>query len=88
MGNGYSIYSAELLAIYLALLFMQDFRSHMHQLLISVDSLSVLDSLQNWDNNTRPDLLFDIKHQIHALISAGIFEHNISVDSITRWFKG
>lgn len=72
LGKYFSIFTAELLAIMMALTFIQDLHIDIYQIVVFIDSESVLSSLNNCSVNTRSDLLFDIRYLTHCLISRGI----------------
>ena len=81
MGKHYSIFSAELLAIHLALLYVQELKREIYSVLLCIDSQSVLTSLDSWHTDTRLDLVDEIKHQIHSLLSLGVV-----IDFVTDQF--
>ena len=67
LGKGLSIFSCELYAILFALNQILEFGFAISNVVICVDSKSVLQSLQSWDCRARSDLIFEIKHLIHIL---------------------
>ena len=72
LGNGYSIFTAELFAIFMALQFIADLPIAIYSILFCVDSVSVLRALNNWNSRVRRDLIFEIKHLIHCISSKSI----------------
>jgi ribonuclease HI len=72
LGNGFSIFTSELYAIYMALDCINSIGRNFFKILVCVDSKSVLSALQSWDSKVRKDILFDIKFQIHEMRSKGI----------------
>ena len=67
LGKGLSIFSCELYAILFALYQILELNIAISNVVICVDSKSVLQSLQSWDCRARSDLVFEIKHFIHIL---------------------
>ena len=72
LGKSFSVFTAELYAILMALNCIDDLNKAFYSILICVDSKSVLCSLQNWDVHTRKDLIFEIKLMIHSIIARGM----------------
>ena len=72
LGKGYSIFTSELCAILAALNCILETKIDMYQIVFCVDSLSVLQSLNNWDCKNRSDLIFDILFQINVLKLNGV----------------
>ena len=72
IGKHFSIFTAELYAILMALHCICNTKYDLYQILICVDSMSVLNVLQTWDCKTRPDIVFEIKFLIHTLIERGL----------------
>jgi ribonuclease HI len=68
---GFSIYTAELFAILNALEFISNCNYGFYSILFCVDSLSVLQSVNDW-NNCRSDIIFEIRHLIHRIRLRGI----------------
>ena len=71
IGKGFSVFTAEICAILSALYFISNGYHSFYGILLCVDSISVLHSLQNW-NNLRADLIFEIRHLIHFIKTKGI----------------
>lgn len=71
LGKGMSVFTCELIAILMALIYVVDLPITILQLLICVDSKAVLYSLKSVDNAVRPELIIEIKHLIHQLIFKG-----------------
>ena len=71
IGKGFSVFTAEIFAILSALYFISNCYHSFYGILLCVDSISVLQSLQNW-NNLRADLIFEIRHLIHFIKTKGI----------------
>ena len=67
LGKGLSIFTCELYAILFALQLLMDMTTNILNIVICVDSRSVLQSLQSWDCGVRTDLVFEIKYLIHLL---------------------
>ena len=73
LGKNFSVFTAELYAILMALSWISDLNVAIYSILICVDSKSVLCSLRSWDANVRKDLIFDIKFMIHSVMAKGTF---------------
>ena len=71
LGKGFSIFTAELVAIIMALNTINSMSIPFYSLLFCVDSQSVINSLQSNISKERPELIYDIKHSIHSLIVNG-----------------
>ena len=67
LGKTVSIFSAELVAILKALDYLLDFPQIIFKAVIFVDSKSVLNALNGFNLDTRPDLIIEISHMIHYL---------------------
>ena len=67
LGKGLSIFSCELYAILFAIYRILELNIAISNIVICVDSKSVLQTLQSWDCRARSDLVFEIKHLIHIL---------------------
>ena len=67
LGRGLSIYTCELYAILFALQHLMDITLDIINIVICIDSRSVIQSLQTWDCRVRTDLIFEIKYIIHLL---------------------
>ena len=72
LGKGLSIFTCELYAILFALDFINDCSMTFYNILLCVDSQSVLLALQSWENNARTDLVFEIRFKLHSIISKSI----------------
>jgi ribonuclease HI len=72
LGKGFSIFTSELYAILMALSFISLIQKSFYNILICVDSISVLKSIQNWNCKIRTEMIFDIKYLIHEIRTAGI----------------
>jgi ribonuclease HI/exonuclease III len=72
LGKHFSIFTAELVGILMALLYIQESYLNISNILLCVDSKSVLLALQNWDCKIRRDLIFEIKALIHFIQSHGV----------------
>ena len=72
LGIGFSIFTCELYAILLALDFINDCPMEFYNILLCVDSQSVLMALQSWESNARTDLVYDVKFKLHCIISKAI----------------
>jgi ribonuclease HI len=71
LGKGFSIFTSELYAIYMALDCINTIGRNFFNILLCVDSKSVLSALQSWDSKVRKDILFEIKYLIHEIRSKG-----------------
>ena len=71
LGKNYSIFTAELHAILMALHYLVDLPQSLFQAVICVDSKSVLMALQSNNVNCRPEMIFEIKHLANSLILKG-----------------
>ena len=67
LGTRLSIFTAELTAIMMAFFYLIDLMIKKENIVLFVDSLSALKSLENFNTNTRPDLIFEIFQLIHQL---------------------
>ena len=71
LGTHLSIFTAELTAIMMALNFLMDFVNRNKNVVIFVDSLSVLKTLKNFNLKTRPDLVNEIYQLLYQLFNKG-----------------
>ena len=71
IGENRSIFSAELVAIVMALNYLIDLPFTVFRVLICVDSKSVLQSLQSSDSNVPHFIVNEAKHLLHLLICKG-----------------
>ena len=69
LGKGLSIFTCELFAIMFAINQLIELNLSLLDIVICVDSKSVLQSLNSWDCNAGTDIFFEIKHMIHILRS-------------------
>ena len=67
LGKGFSVFTAELFAVLMALTWINDVDIAIYSILLCVDSKSVLYSLQNWNAKVRKDIIFDMKYVIHSI---------------------
>ena len=72
LGKHYSIFTAELYAIRMALISIMESALDIFNVLLCVDSKAVLHVLRNSDCRFRKDLVFEIKALIHSISSTGI----------------
>ena len=71
LGKGISIFSAELVALVMALHFIVSLSMNIFQTVICVDSKSVIQALMSVSNKVRPELITEIKYLINCLIVRG-----------------
>jgi ribonuclease HI len=71
LGQGFSIFTAELYAIFNALLWINNSNLPLFNILVCVDSKAALYALKSWDFNVRKDMIYEIKFLIHSIISKG-----------------
>ena len=71
LGKHHSIFTAELIAILMALNNILAMPKQFYSILFCVDSQSVLQSLSSSDPKERSDIIFEIKHYINCLMSNG-----------------
>ena len=71
IGENRSIFSAELIAIVMALNYLIDLPFTVFRVVFCVDSKSVLQSLQFPDSNTSHVIVSEVKDLIHKLICKG-----------------
>ena len=71
LGKDFSIFTAELYAIIMALKYLIDFPHTVFQVVFCVDSKSVLQTLNSSNANTRAEMVLEIKHLVHYLILRG-----------------
>ena len=72
LGRGFSIFTSELYAIFMALDYINNLPFNSCNIVLCVDSQSVLHALQKWSCKTRRDLIYEIKYLIHCVINKGI----------------
>ena len=72
LGKCFSIFTLELYAILMALNYICNILLAIFNIIICVDSKSVLYALQNWDCKMRRDIVYEVKYMIHYIISRGI----------------
>eukprot|EP00745_Piridium_sociabile_P032536 TRINITY_DN5491_c0_g1_i10.p1 TRINITY_DN5491_c0_g1~~TRINITY_DN5491_c0_g1_i10.p1 ORF type:complete len:250 (-),score=-9.43 TRINITY_DN5491_c0_g1_i10:9-758(-) len=72
MGRLYSIFTAELVAILMALNHILNVPMNICQILLCVDSKSALQAIRSPSKKTRLEMTFEIKHVIHLLSIKGI----------------
>ena len=72
LGKCFLIFTAELNAILMALTYICNIPLAKFNIVICVDSTSVLFALQNWDCKMRRDIVYEVKYLIHCIISRGI----------------
>jgi len=72
LGNGYSIFTAELIAILKALQKIDNLSKEFISILFFVDSKSVLQAIQSSNHKERSDIILEIKHVIHCLKIRGM----------------
>ena len=65
-----SVYSAEMMAIIFGLQWVEEVRPD--RVVLCVDSLAALQSIQSWNSN-RQDLLLETQHSLYRLHRTGIF---------------
>ena len=71
LGKNVCIFSAELYAIIMALKYLIDLPQTIFQVVICVDSKSVLYTLNSTNTKTRTEMVLEIKHLVHSLILRG-----------------
>ena len=71
LGKDHSIFTAELIAILMALNTINSMPKQFISIAICVDSQSVLQSLKNNNPNERPEIIFEIQYNINTLINKG-----------------
>ena len=72
IGKGFSIFTSELYAILMALNYINSLSYDIYNILLCVDSKSVLRSLKQTENVIRNDIICEIKHLIHCISSSGV----------------
>jgi len=72
LGRGFSIFTAELYSIFMALTFLLDSNISLYNVLFCVDSKSVLYALGNWNCKIRSDLVYEIRTLIHYIMMRGV----------------
>ena len=75
LGKGYSIFTAELIAILMALDTLVSMNTSFYSIVFCVDSQSVLKALKSNEAKIRQDLIYEIKYLIHNLIVNGTEVH-------------
>ena len=83
LGKGHSIYTAELTAILMALRKIDELSYTFYNVVVCVDSKSVLQALQSKNIRNRSDLVLDILHMVHSLIINGTMIHFCWIPSHT-----
>ena len=71
LGKDRSIFTAELVAILMALNFIIDFPKNVYQIVFCVDSKSVLSALKSLSLNVRSEMIIEISQRIHELVVKG-----------------
>jgi ribonuclease HI len=72
LGKGFSIFTAELFALMMALDYIEtNIHPSVFNIVICVDSKSVLQAIKSWSCRVGKNLIFEIKFLIHKLISRG-----------------
>ena len=71
LGRGFSIFTAELISILMALTYLMAFPINIFNILFCVDSKSVLKSLRSSTNKINDTIIFEIKFLIHCLKMRG-----------------
>ena len=73
LGKDFAIFTSELFAILMALLYLSSSHLDFYSIVFCVDSRSVLQALKHWQGNVvRNDIVFEIKFLIHCLRHKGI----------------
>ena len=72
LGNKFSIFTAELIAILMVLTKLSDLKFTHLSIVVCVDSKSVLEALQSEKYGERGEIIYEIHHIIHSLIVNGI----------------
>ena len=72
LGEHFSIFTAELVAILMALHYLQELKVTPYQILFCVDSKSVLQSLLSLKLKVRSEIILKIRHLIHVFFEKGI----------------
>jgi len=67
LGRGFSIFSAELYALLMALNFILDFGKDLFGVVFCIDSKCILYAITNWKSKIRSDMIFEIRFLIHCL---------------------
>jgi ribonuclease HI len=67
LGKHFSIFTAELIAILMALEYILNFPNIIYHLLLCVDSKSVLYALRSLSSKCRPDVIYQICHAVNCL---------------------
>ena len=71
LGKGCSIFTAELIAILMALTCIINYPKILFRILICCDSQAVLQALNSINNSERSEIIYEIKTLIHSLIVNG-----------------
>ena len=72
IGKHFSIFTAELYAILMALNYISTSSIAFYKILFCVDSKSVLTAMKDWQGKLRNDIIYEIKFLIHCIRSKGI----------------
>ena len=71
LGSNLSIFTAEMAAITMALHTILSFPPSLHSVVIGVDSQAALKALSSSSPSARPDILSEIRHLCHCILSNG-----------------
>lgn len=69
IGKNFSIFTAELLGIYQALKYIYENNTNSNNILFCIDSKSTLICLQNYNNKYRTQMIQQIQHLIHLILT-------------------
>ena len=83
LGKGFSIYTAELIAILMALEFIIEYGKTFNAILFCVDSKAALQAIKSHRLTDRGEIVFQIKHLVHQLIIRGSIVNFLWVPSHT-----
>ena len=75
LGKNYSIFTSELIAIQMALSYLIDLPITLLQIVLCVDSQSVISALKSSKHTVRPELILEIQHLAHSLAVKGTNVH-------------
>ena len=75
LGKNYSIFTSELVAIQMALNYLLDLPYSIFQVVVCVDSQSVISALKSSKQSVRPELILEIQHLAHFLALRGTNIH-------------
>ena len=79
LGKGRSLFTAELVALLVAASYIFNLLMALFNILFCVDSKAVLYSLNSTDSKERSDIIYEIKHFVHCLLTKVQVSHSVGL---------